>query len=262
MISGTNGGILAAETAYISIIIDDIGYSKKRGRRVIQLPGAITCSVLPYARHSASLARRAHIAGKEVMLHLPMENVRGHNIGPDGLTANLSKVEFIRNLDKALADIPFVQGINNHMGSFLTQQPQQMGWLMDEMLKRDMFFIDSRTTPHSVASRIARDMRVFESGRDIFLDNTRNVFAIDHSFRHLIRIAKKTGTAIAIGHPYTSTLDYLEMVLPLLDEMGVKLVSASELIELKSFPRSDLAMHGPVEFSTDNLPGEAGGIAE
>jgi len=261
-ISGTNGGILAAETAYISIIIDDIGYSKKRGRRAVQLPGAITCSVLPYARHSKSLARLANIAGKEVMLHLPMENVRDHNIGPDGLTAKLSKVEFIRNLDKALGDIPFVRGVNNHMGSYLTQQPEQMAWLMDEMIKRDIFFIDSRTTPLSVATRVARQMSVDESSRDIFLDNTRNVFEIDRSFGHLIRIAKKTGSAIAIGHPYTSTLDYLEMVIPLLDGIGIKLVSASELIEIRSFPSSELAMHGAGEFSTENLLSEAGGIAE
>lgn len=233
----------ADPTAFVAIIIDDLGYSLRQGTRALGLPGDITYSILPYTSNSRLLAIQANRSGREVMLHLPMENELGRNIGPNGLTSSLAKTEFVGALHKALAEVPFVSGINNHMGSYLTQQPEQMRWLMDEISNTDFYFVDSLTTPMSVASDIAQQNRVLESSRDIFLDNTRSFYAIDQSFRHLIRLAKSNGTAIAIGHPYSKTLAYLEIALPLLEEEGIQLVSASRLLSLRAarLPQNSIA---------------------
>jgi hypothetical protein len=261
-LSGTGSRAFADDTAYISIIIDDLGYSLRNGLRALDLPGNITYSVLPYTHHSKSLARLANSAGKEVMLHLPMENVRNQDIGPDGLTAEQDKAVFIINLQKALADVPFISGVNNHMGSYLTQQPRQMAWLMDEMQHRQIFFIDSRTTPDSVASLVAHQKNVRESSRDVFLDNDPTFYEIDRSFRDLIRIARKTGSAIAIGHPYSNTLAYLEMVLPMLNDIGIHLVSASELLKRREFVNSRQARLLQTQLGVEKPDSDSGGIAD
>lgn len=259
---GADSRAFAEERVFISIIIDDLGYSLRNGLRAVDLPGEITYSVLPYTHHSKALAKLANGAGKEVMLHLPMENVRNQDIGPDGLTAEQDKEAFVVNLQKALADVPFISGVNNHMGSYLTQQPRQMAWLMDEMQNRHIFFVDSRTTPDSVASRVAQQKHVRESSRDIFLDNDPTFFEIDRSFRELIRIARKTGSAIAIGHPYSNTLAYLEMALPMLDDIGISLVPASELLEKRAFIASTQARLKRMELKEEELQADHGGIAD
>lgn len=259
---GAGSTAFADESVYVSIIIDDLGYSWRNGLRAIDLPGDITYSVLPYTNHSKSLARLANRAGKEVMLHLPMENVRNQDIGPDGLTAEQDKATFTLNLEKALADVPFISGVNNHMGSYLTQQPRQMAWLMEEIQHRHIFFIDSRTTPGSIASLVAQNKNVRESSRDVFLDNDPTFFEIDRSFRDLIRIARKTGSAIAIGHPYTNTLAYLEMALPMLNDIGISLVSTSELLKKRAFTANRQAMLRQSQLSDENVQPDTGGIAD
>ena len=260
--SGAVSQAFADETVYISIIIDDLGYSWRNGRRAVELPGDITYSVLPYTHHSKSLAALANSAGKEVMLHLPMENVRNQDIGPDGLTAEQDKATFTVNLAKALADVPFISGVNNHMGSYLTQQPQQMAWLMEEIQHRQIFFIDSRTTPGSVASLVAQQKNIRESSRDVFLDNDPTFYEIDRAFRELIRIARKSGSAIAIGHPYTNTLAYLEMALPMLNDIGIKLVSASDLLNKRELIASRKALLQQAQFSDGERQTDTGGIAD
>lgn len=220
-------------TAYLAIIIDDVGNNYSRGQRAIDLPGDLTYAVLPYTRYGAELARQANASGKEVMVHMPMANISDKDIGPGGLVPELRKESFLARVDNALARVPFATGVNNHMGSFMTQQRTEMAWLMNELGRRNMFFVDSRTTPRTVAYEVAQEQRVFSSSRDVFLDNELTLYDIDVAFRQLIRTAKRNGSAIAIGHPHQETLDYLELVLPQLDSIGIRLVPASTLIAIQ-----------------------------
>lgn len=219
--------------AYVAIIIDDMGHNFSRGKRAIALPAPITYSVLPHTRYTQQLASLAHKEGKQVMLHLPMSNLNRIAPGPGALTASLEKSEFLHVLATAIKDIPNVSGINNHMGSSLTQKAVQMSWLMKEIKNQGLFFIDSRTTEKSIATNIARLHRVKSSSRDVFLDHQPDAEAIDMAFRKLISLAHKKGTAIAIGHPHLATLSYLEKALPTLREEGIEIVQVSELVELQ-----------------------------
>ncbi len=221
------------ETAYIAIIIDDIGHSYSRGVKAVELPAPLTYSILPYTTHASELARLAHSSGKEIMLHLPMENIADGPIGPGGLTSHLSRIDFESTFLQAVANVPFAIGINNHMGSALTQQPQAMHWLMEEIKAVGFFFIDSRTTPLTVASTIARENNLPSASRDVFLDNEITEDAIDFQFHRLKEIARKNGTAIAIGHPHLSTLNYLSAAIPLLDSEGIKVISVSDVLALR-----------------------------
>jgi polysaccharide deacetylase 2 family uncharacterized protein YibQ len=223
----------SAEPAVIAIIIDDIGNNLEAGKRVINSNLPVTCSILPARPHSIKLARLAHKNGKEVMLHLPMQASKSERLGLGGLTMGMSKREFTRTVEISIDAIPYASGINNHMGSLLTSNQDHMEWLMQAIANRDehLFFVDSRTTAKTVASDAAHSYYIPNVQRDVFLDDT----AHDKSFvkqqiEQLIKIAKKQGYALAIGHPHKTTLSVLEEELSKLPRQDVQLVTVSELI--------------------------------
>jgi polysaccharide deacetylase 2 family uncharacterized protein YibQ len=224
---------LAGGTSYIAIIIDDLGHNYSLGLRAAKLPAPLTYSILPYSTHATRLADVVHNSGKEVMIHLPMENLGDNPMGPGGLTNALSRTEFELTILRAVSNVPHARGINNHMGSALTQERRPMEWLMKEIGDLNFFFVDSRTTPKTIAAGVARRNNLLASSRDIFLDNDASVYDIDVQFRKLIRVAKRKGTAIAIGHPYPETLAYLELAIPQLTDEGIKIIPASNLVALR-----------------------------
>jgi len=223
------------QSPVISIIIDDLGSNNPRHEQVVRLPGAIACSFLPMNNATVRLAKLAHSYNKEILLHIPMEAVNRNPMGPGGLSLDMTKREFLWTMQRDLASVPHVSGINNHMGSLLTRHPGHMVWLMREMKRNGkLFFVDSRTTNASVAMRVAVQEGVPSMQRDIFLDHDPEIHAVRKQFLRLISRAYKSGTALAIGHPYPNTIKVLKEMLPQLDRMGVRLVPLSELLKLKS----------------------------
>jgi len=229
------GGLAApaSPSARLVLIIDDIGYNAEAGSRAIALPGAVTYAVLPHTPHGKMLAEKAHQASKEVMLHAPMSNLAGMALGEGGLTLEQNEEEFLQTLRLAIADIPYVSGINNHTGSELTAAALPMQWVMLELKEQDLYFVDSMTTSASVAQATAIAHQVPSLRRNVFLDNVATAEAIDFEFRRALDIARQQGYAVVIGHPYPETLAYLEGALPSLKEQGIELVSASALIRHK-----------------------------
>jgi polysaccharide deacetylase 2 family uncharacterized protein YibQ len=219
------------DLASIVLIVDDMGNSLDLGQRAINLPGAINYAFLPHSPHRVSLANMAFSQMKEVMLHAPMSNLNSHPTGPGGLTPDMSRQQFLQTLSNNLEAIPHVRGVNNHMGSLMTQLRQPMDWLMTALKQQDLYFVDSRTTPLTVAKSTATKLELPSLRRDIFLDNKRQHDAIAIQFEQLITLAKKTGTAVGIGHPHPETLEYLEQVLPTLEQRGVKLILASQALK-------------------------------
>ncbi len=225
----------ATEPAVIAIIIDDIGNNYAVGKRVIESKLPITCSILPARPHSIKLARLAHKNGKEVMLHLPMQASNSERLGHGGLTLDMSRQEFTRIVDISIDAIPHAQGINNHMGSLLTSNPNHMEWLMQTIANRDenLFFVDSKTSARTVAADAAQSYHIPNVRRDIFLDSTANdKDYVRQQLKHLIRLAKVQGYALAIGHPHSSTLSVLEQELLKLSSEDVQLVTVSNLIDI------------------------------
>lgn len=209
----------------VSIIIDDIGDRPLLGRRAIDLPGPVAFAILPHAPHSASLAKLAHGRGREVLLHLPMQAVEDGPLGPGAVTMDMDKPEFLRVVRENLLAIPYVTGVNNHMGSLLTRHPGHMTWLMQELRARgDLFFVDSRTTAQTVAEQMAIEQGVPVLRRHVFLDHDASPTAIESEFDRLLALSRRQGYAIAIGHPYPSTLAVLERRLPLLKSQGIELI--------------------------------------
>ena len=224
---------LAETLPRIAIIIDDLGYELDAGRRAIELPGPVTFAILPDTPRGRTLARNAHESGKEVLLHLPLQPVTSEGpMEPSGITLDMSRRQFSETFDRAFASVPHAIGVNTHRGSLLTRHPGHMRWLMEDILDhRDLFFVDSYTTHHSVALRIASETGVPAIKRDVFLDNDPAPETVAMEFERLKSLARERGLAVAIGHPYPVTLAFLERVLPGLREQGFELVPISELID-------------------------------
>lgn len=216
----------------IAIIIDDLGYRLGAGRRALALPGPIAFAVLPETPYGRRLAMLANEAGREVLLHLPLEAV--NHLGPaepGGITLDMSRGAFRATFAEAIATVPFAVGVSSHRGSLLTRHPGHMAWLMEEIRAReDLFFIDSYTTHESVALQVAREEGVSATRRDVFLDHERTVEAVSIEFERLKKKARRQGHAVGIGHPFPETLEVLEQQLPLLEDEGFELVTIGELI--------------------------------
>lgn len=225
-----------AQRAKVAIIIDDLGYEQGPGQQAVDLPGQVTLAILPKTPFADQLARRARREGKQILLHLPMQSVVPHPLGPGGLTLPMTRKDFARTLRSDLSSLPPVAGINNHMGSLLTQHPGDMSWLMHDIARiGGLFFVDSMTTPRSVAFQEARQAGVPATRRDVFLDaipDDRKF--VRHQLRELIRIARRDGTAVAIGHPYPATLHILAAAIPRLRAQGIRLVPVSRIIAAQS----------------------------
>lgn len=215
----------------ISIIIDDIGPALQPGQRAIGLPGPIAFAFLPHTPHSVALAELAAQRQKEVLLHLPMQAIHDGPLGPGAVTMDMDRGEFATAVAAALAAIPHRIGVNNHMGSLLTRHPGHMTWLMQELKQRgDLFFVDSRTSAQTVAEQMAQEQGVPVLRRHVFLDHDPAPQAVEAEFERLLALARRQGEAIAIGHPYPSTLSVLEQRLPTLAKQGIELISLQEML--------------------------------
>ncbi len=215
----------------VVIIFDDAGGSLADLEPIVALGRPVTVSILPGLRYSREVAARAQAAGLEVFLHLPVEpEDSNRNLGPGGVTTVMTDQEIAATVRADLAWVPGVSGINNHMGSLGTADPRVMRAILDVAKERGLIFIDSMTTPRSVATRVAAESRVPTAARDVFLDNEDDAEAIRERFRLLIALAKRRGTAVAIGHVQRMTARILFEMLPEFDHEGIEIVPVSAVV--------------------------------
>jgi len=239
-------GLVQAAGPRLAIIIDDVGNDYVQAQQVLELPVGVTVAILPQLHNSSRIARQAHGQGREVMLHQPMQSIRHRKMGPGGLTLHHSQAEIRKVMSDNLDSVPHVAGINNHMGSLLTRDPNSMRWLMDVLKQRELFFIDSRTDSSTHAEVVARESGLFTARRDVFIDHDRSPEAIRAQLQLALQLAHKRGSAIAIGHPYPDTLAVLKELLPQWQAQGVQLVPASQIIAYQRSPESWHASSSPL----------------
>lgn len=217
----------------LAIIMDDLGRSVHTARVLSAISQPVTFAILPDEPQAAQVAEIAHAAGREVMLHVPMEP-QGYpavDPGADALFVKDSDQQIRQNFDRLLARIPYAVGTNNHMGSRFTEDARALTPVMESLREKGLFFIDSRTTGHSKAREVASRFGVPTMNRDVFLDNVARVDAISREIRRLEGKARRQGMAIGICHPYPETLEALQRELPGLTERGINVVPVSQLLQ-------------------------------
>ncbi len=224
---------------HAAIVMDDMGQDLAAERRLLALPYPVTISVLPDLRYSSETATEAARAGREVMLHLPMEAEPGSHPAPgDGEIRLGMGAEAVRQvIEGDLRSVPHAVGVNNHMGSRATASAPLMSEVMRALAERHLYFVDSRTTAESVALDAARRQGLPTFYRSVFLDDTETVGYTMGQLKEFRRLVEEHGAALAIGHPHPTTLEALARFLPQLERDDIELVPASELVRLPEVAR-------------------------
>lgn len=212
----------------LAVIIDDLGYNLERATEMVAIPAPLTLAIIPGTPHAEAVAALASRHGKETMVHMPMSSTSMEVADPFVLEHYLSREHLGARVRQAIASVPGAAGMNNHMGSALTADPDAMDALMAELAALDMYFIDSRTTSDTVAVAAARAWGVANASRSVFLDNQATTAAIASQLNKAVELALEEGYAIAIGHPHEATLAVLNDALPQLP-VSVTVVSASQI---------------------------------
>lgn len=223
--------IIISKLPKIAIIIDDLGYDSAILNDLEEIDLPLTLSVLPSAPYKKEICALARRKGWELLVHVPMEpkNYPDLNPGANALFMDMTDEQITEMIDKYLKELPEVKGVNNHMGSAFTENEAKMIAVMNEIKKRKLFYIDSRTTRQTVAAHVAKKLGVPTASRSVFLDNDLSTEAIQLQLERLIGIAKQKNEAIAIGHPHHQTIAVLEHYLPGLKDQ-VQIVYASEMV--------------------------------
>jgi polysaccharide deacetylase 2 family uncharacterized protein YibQ len=219
----------SARAARCAIIVDDIGLNLKSAKAFCDIDADLTFSVLPDRPFSVKAARFLHDQGKEILLHLPMEG-NGRDPGKGAIYQHMSRAEIRSVLRRDLQSVPHIKGVNNHMGSRVTADPDIMRLVFQGIGEKGLFFVDSLTTGKSVCRAAAHEVGIPFIARDVFLDNERADSYITSQIDKLVKISLHHSDAVAICHPYPETIAVLAREIPKFRERGVEIVRVSALI--------------------------------
>ncbi|MDR2751878.1 MAG: divergent polysaccharide deacetylase family protein [Clostridiales bacterium] len=226
-----------SKASLLAIVIDDFGNESKGTAEMLALPIKLTAAVMPGMPSSAKDAEAFHAAGKAIILHMPMQSDTGKAswLGNLPITTDLSPETISERVLFGLNELKYAEGMNNHMGSTITKNVTIMTQLLGILKERDLIMLDSKTTPDSVVEKTAKKLGAKCISRDVFLDGTQDVGTIINNLRKAANIAKKTGSAIAIGHVGpeggVATATAIASLIPELSAEGVQFVTLKELYE-------------------------------
>jgi polysaccharide deacetylase 2 family uncharacterized protein YibQ len=223
--------LMTAKPPALAIIIDDIGESLELTRAFLDVGVPLTLSILPNLPHSQDSERLVHERGFEAMLHLPMEpkDRSGHDPGEGAIRLTMEQDQVHAAVHDALAGFHYLKGVNNHMGSCVTEEARITGLILGTLKPTGLYFIDSRTSPRSRAYSVAQELGIPSAANELFIDNDRRVDSCKKMIEKALAKAKAHGQCIVIGHPRESTCRALKEMVSRIKEEGVALVFASEL---------------------------------
>jgi len=217
----------------VALIMDDMGYSLDAIYDILSLQEPITVAIIPFSPAGDQTAQIAYQNGLEILLHLPMEsinNTEANNSIEGIISTGMSEQEIITLVERNLDQVPYISGVNNHMGSKVTPNESLMRTILQRLKRRDLFFVDSRTTGKSVAYDVALQLEIPTAQRHVFLDSEPDEAYIRKKLIELFTLAQKRGEAVGICHPLPETLKVLKEYFRLAIEYNVKPVFISELV--------------------------------
>jgi len=215
----------------MAVIIDDAGYDLKELQAFLDLPIPLTVAVLPGLPHSTEAARRVTASGKDLILHGPMEPDGGEDPGPGAILTAMSPDQIRGVLDEDFASVPGAIGMNNHMGSKATADPEVMRTVLGYLEEHGRLFVDSRTTADTAGPRVAQALGVPILQRNIFLDDDTREDQVAAWFDKATDEARLRGTVVAIGHVQNKAVaDILRAAERTLASQGVRFARLSEIL--------------------------------
>lgn len=225
----------------VAIVIDDLGMDVPHTRAAIALNPAISLSFLPYPDETPALSHAAHVAGHQVLVHMPMEPEGKDDPGPLALRPDLLPSEAIYRVRWMLSRVSDYDGANNHMGSRFTASRAALAPVMRELAGRVQFFLDSRTSAQSQAADVARSFGLLSGSRDVFLDDDQSAIAVEKQIDAMEAFARSHGSVIAIGHPHEQTLAALTAWAKRAASRGFYLVPVQTVLKFRARESSGAA---------------------
>jgi len=220
-----------------AIIIDDFGGVGKGTKEFLGSDIPITVAVMPFLEQSTKIAEQAHEQGFEVIIHLPMEPIKGKAswLGPNPITSDLSQTEVTKRVEEAIESVPYAKGINQHMGSKIVQNKEMISTILNVAKSHGLYVVDSGTNPKSYISSVAEELGVPCARRDLFLDNTLS--SEGHVYEmatQLADLAIEGRGVIGIGHVGIhgiETFKALKKAQSYFTENNVEIVPVSQLMK-------------------------------
>ena len=200
------------EPAKMVIVVDDLGASHPAVQQLLALDYPVTFAFWPHGNHTTQDAEAAHRAGREILIHQPMEPLGYPRVrpGPSVLLVGMQYETIQKILDSAVAAVPHAVGLNNHMGSRFTQNSAGVDAVLAALKRHGLFALDSVTHNSSIFAAEARRLGFETYQRNVFLDVTASRSSIMNELKRAEHIALLTGQSIAIGHPLPETLAALK----------------------------------------------------
>lgn len=222
--------------AYVVLVIDDFGNNGKGTDSIINLNIPITGAVIPGMPFALEEADKLHSAGKEVILHVPLEPEQGRSnwLGPSGILTRMEEQEARQKIIEGLEEVKYAVGMNNHMGSKAMKDEKIVNIITDIAKEKELFFLDSKTTDPILSKKLCKEKEVVFLERDLFLDNEKSINHVKKQMNKLSDIALKKGYAIAIGHVGRGgeyTAQGIKESIPILEEKGIQFITLKELIQ-------------------------------
>lgn len=210
----------AVNGAILAFVFDDAGQNLSQLDKVLKLPFPLTVAVLPDLAYSVESARRIRSAGKEIILHQPMQSVNTAVLpGAGAITPDMRTYDIGKLIMKNLSEIGPVAGLNNHEGSLIMENKIQVGAVLNAASVAGIYFLDSRTTADTRAPQVALERGITIYNRDIFLDNEKNKKNVLEEIKKGLAVANRKGYSILIGHVWSA-----DLIPPLLAELYPELV--------------------------------------
>ena len=217
--------------ARIVLILDDVGFDHQQLAQAMRIDPNLNFAVIPNGVRASEAANELHAGGFEILCHMPMEpdGYPGISPGAGAILTSMSDAEIRATTSANLHGVPYARGVNNHMGSRATADSRVMSNVLASF-PRGTYFIDSRTTPHSIGEQTAKALHVPTAARNVFLDDVQSEPAIRRQLAELVSLAESRGLAIGIGHIYPVTVKVLSEEVPSLRARGVQFVRASVVV--------------------------------
>jgi len=216
---------------HVALVIDDLGERPEDLQPLLALGVPITYAVLPYEEHTKEVVAELRRHRVEMLLHLPMQPLNGEDPGPGALTVDMDDGQLREKTEAALRAVPGARGVNNHMGSRMSEDERAMTPVLQVLAAHGLFFLDSRTSAESVGYRTARSLGLPAAERQVFLDRDPSPEGVRTQFRRLLELSRTRGSAVAIGHPLPDTLQVLTEEVPKAREEGFVFVPVSDLLD-------------------------------
>ena len=228
-----------AQKPMLAIVIDDFGEDRRGVDQMLSVPAPLTCAIMPDLEFSSNDAERAHAAGHEVILHMPMEsktNLPRNWYGPRMIHNWDSEDDAKQTFLECLESVPHAVGANYHIGTGVSENKKLMTAILEAAKEKGIYFLDSKTTMHSSGPVAAASVGANFVSRDLFLEKGGPNYAYAKNvLKEAVKIAKQNGAAVVIGHVGPMGKDQTGKAildsLSFIREEGVEIVPLSKIVD-------------------------------